>query len=267
MYHIKTEARMNAYSKKVAVEQFSKRSTAYVACSALMDQADLDTVVGLLDLTGVERVLDVATGTGNLAMSLSPHVKEVIGIDITPGMLELAVQAARERGLDNIDNLVGDVEHLPFREEEFDVVTCRFSFHHFPEPRRSLYEMARVLRPGGRLVIEDMLSSEDAAKSDYQNKMENLRDPSHIKHYKASELERMLQEAGLVVVDRVGGGSGFDFGHWIEMADPPAVNVKKIREMMEASMEEDRSGLDVRLEGGRMVFSYTTAILVGRKDI
>jgi len=82
MYHSKTGAKMNTYSKKMAVEQFSKRSTAYVACSALMDQADLDTVVGLLDLTGVERVLDVATGTGNLAMAMSPHVKEVIGIDI-----------------------------------------------------------------------------------------------------------------------------------------------------------------------------------------
>jgi ubiquinone/menaquinone biosynthesis C-methylase UbiE len=258
---------MNTYSKKVAVEQFSKRSNAYVACSALMDQADLDTVVGLLEPTGVERVLDVATGTGNLAMALSPHVKEVIGIDITPGMLELAVRAAREKGLDNIDNLVGDVEHLPFRESEFDVVTCRFSFHHFPGPRISLYEMARVLRPGGRLVIEDMLSSEDASKSDYQNTMENLRDPSHIKHYKASEIEQMLQEAGLVVVDRVGGSSDFDFGHWIEMADPPAWNVEKIREMMRLSMEGDLSGLDVRVKDERMVFSYTTAIVVGRNGI
>ena len=256
---------MNAYSKKVAVEQFSKRSNAYVACSALMDQADLDSVVGLLDLTGVERVLDVATGTGNLAMALSPHVKEVIGIDITPGMLELAVQAARKGEFDNITCLTGDVEHLPFRESEFDAVTCRFSFHHFPGPRISLCEMVRVLRPGGRLVIEDMLSSEDTTKSEYQNKMENLRDPSHIKHYKESEIERMLQEAGLVVVDRVGGSSVFDFGHWIGMADPPAGNVEMIREMMRGSMEGDRSGLDVRVENGRMVFSYTTAIVVGSK--
>jgi len=256
---------MNTYSKKVAVEQFSKRSNAYVACSALMDQADLDTVVGLLEPTGEERVLDVATGTGNLAMALSPHVKEVIGIDITPGMLELAVRAARENGPGNIDNMVGDVEHLPFRESEFDVVTCRFSFHHFPGPRISLCEMARVLRPGGRLVIEDMLSSEDTSKSEYQNKIENLRDPSHIKHYRASEIEHMLQEAGLVVVDRVGGSSVFDLGHWISMADPPAGNVEKIREMMRVSMDGDRSGLDVREEDGQIVFTYATMIVMSGK--
>ena len=97
----------DTYSKKIAVEQFGRRSNAYAACGTLMDQTDLDTVVGLLDLKGNETVLDVATGTGYLAMALAPHVKQVIGIDITLGMLELAVQAERERGLGNIENLVG----------------------------------------------------------------------------------------------------------------------------------------------------------------
>jgi len=68
-----------------------------------------------------------------------------------------------------------------------------------------------------------------------------------------------------VVVDRVGGGSDFDLGHWISMADPPAGNVESIREMMRVSMDGDLSGLDVRVKDGRMVFSYTTAIVVGRK--
>ena len=145
------------YSKKVAVEQFGKRSNAYAACGALMDQTDLDTVVGLLDLKRHETVLDVATGTGYLAMALAPHVKRVIGIDITPRMLELAVQAAGERGLGNINNMVGDVEHLPFYDSQCDVVSARFSFHHFPGPLESLSEMFRVLKPGGRLVIEDMV--------------------------------------------------------------------------------------------------------------
>ncbi|MDF1558004.1 MAG: methyltransferase domain-containing protein [ANME-2 cluster archaeon] len=254
---------MNTYSKKVAVEQFGRRSNAYAACGTLMDQADLGKVVELLDLIGDETVLDVATGTGYLAMALSPHVKRVIGIDITPRMLELAVQAAREEGLGNIENLVGDVEHLPFCEPEFDVVSARFSFHHFPAPLESLSEMARVLRPGGRLVIEDMVSSEDAAKSEYQNIMENLRDPSHIKHYRASELEHMMREAGLEVVCRAGGGSDFALEHWLEMADPPTRDAERIREMMRTSMAGDLSGLNVRVEEGRVVFTYATAIVVG----
>ncbi|MCL7474510.1 MAG: methyltransferase domain-containing protein [Methanosarcinales archaeon] len=255
----------DTYSKKVAVEQFGRRSNAYAACGTLMDQADLDTVVELLDLKGTETVLDVATGTGYLAMALSPHVNKVIGIDITPRMLELAVQATRERGLENIDNMVGDVEHLPFCGPRFDVVSARFSFHHFPEPRESLLEMTRVLRTGGRLVIEDMVSSEDAMKSEYQNTMENLRDPSHIRHYRASELEQMMQDAGLEVVNRAGEGSVFNLDHWLGMADPPAGNVERIREMMRDSMQGDLSGLNVRIEEGRVVFTYATAIVVGMK--
>ncbi len=256
---------MNTYSKKVAVEQFGRRSNAYAACGTLMDQTDLDTVVGLLDLKGNETVLDVATGTGYLAMALAPHVKRVIGIDITPGMLELAVQAEGERDLDNIDNMVGDVEHLPFCDSGFDVVSARFSFHHFPSPMVSLSEMARVLKPGGRLVIEDMVASEDLAKSEYQNIMENLRDPSHIKHYRASELERMLRGAGLEVGNRGGEGSVFDLEHWLEMAEPPERDAERIREMMRASMDGDLSGLNVRAEDGRVVFTYATAIVVGIK--
>lgn len=256
---------MNIYSKKVAVEQFGRRSDSYAACGILMDQADLDTVVGLLDLQGTETVLDVATGTGYLAMALAPHAKRVIAIDITPGMLELAVLAAGEMGLGNIENLVGDVEHLPFCEPEFDVVSTRFSFHHFPEPLKSLSEMARVIRPGGKLVIEDTVSSEDTTKSEYQNTMENLRDPSHIRHYRASELEQMMHMAGFEVLDRAGGSSDFYLDHWLEMADPPAGNVETIREMMRDSMEGDLSGLNVRIEDGQIVFTYATDTVVGMK--
>lgn len=252
-------------SKRTAVKQFGRRSGAYAACGTLMDQTDLDTVVELLELSGSERVLDVATGTGYLAMALSPHVGEVVGIDITPQMLGLAVQAARERGMDNISYLNGDVEHLPFGECGFDVVSCRFSFHHFPEPLESLSEMTRVLRPGGRLVIEDMVSSEDAAKCRYQNEMENLRDPSHIRHYRASELEQMLSWAGLKVLARAGGSSDFDLEHWLEMAAPPVETAGRIREMMQDSMEGDLSGLNVRVGGGKIVFTYTTAIVMAGK--
>jgi len=249
-------------SKKVAVYEFGRRSKAYATSITLIDQTDLDTVVGLLNLSGNEIVLDVATGTGNLAMALSPHVKQVVGLDITPGMLELAVQAAQERGLGNIANQLGDVEHLPFKDSSFHVVTCRFSFHHFPEPLKSISEMARVLKTGGKLVIEDMVSSQDQAKSKYQNTMENLRDPSHIRHYQISELEQMLREEGLGIVDIVSGGTDFDFEHWIGIADPPAGKVRRIRDMMLASMEGDLSGLKVGWDDSRLVFRYSTVIMV-----
>ena len=249
-------------SKKVAVHEFSRRAKAYATSSTLVDQSDLDTVLRLLNFSGNEIVLDVATGTGNLAMALSPHVKRVVGLDITPGMLELGVQAAQERGIGNITNHVGDVEHLPFRYSPFNVVTCRFSFHHFPEPLKSISEMARVLKTGGKLVIEDMVSSQDHAMSKYQNTMENLRDPSHIRHYQISELEQMLREVGLGIVDIVSGGTDFDFEHWIGIADPPAGNVRRIRDMMLGSMDGDLSGLKVRWDADRLVISYTTAIMV-----
>lgn len=67
--------------------------------------------------------------------------------------------------------------------------------------------------------------------------MENMRDQSHIKRYMASEIVQILQDAGLVVLDRVGECSDFDLEHWIGMADLPAGNVKGIREIMRMSMD------------------------------
>lgn len=250
------------YSKKVTVHEFGRRSKAYATSNALKDQADLERMVRLLNPSKNETVLDVATGTGYLAMALSPYVKQVMGLDITPKMLGLAVQAARERGLDNIANKVGDVEHLPFKESSFNVVACRFSFHHFPEPMKSISEMTRVLKTGGKLVIEDMISSQDHTKSKYQNTIEYLRDPSHIRHYQISEMEQMLREGGLGIVDRVCGGTDFDFNHWIGIADPPAENVRRIKDMMLSSIDRDLSGLNVRWDDNKLVFRYTTVVMV-----
>ena len=92
------------------------------------------------------RVLEVGCGPGEAAEQIAARGAEVIAVDISPRMVELA----RGRG---VDARLGDVQELPFDDESFDCALAAWMLYHVPEPDRALAELARVLRPGGRLVV------------------------------------------------------------------------------------------------------------------
>ena len=99
-----------------------------------------------------DRVLDVACGTGVVARAAAERVNpggSVTGVDLNPSMLAVARRIAPE-----IDWRQGDVASLPFDEHAFDVVTCQAGIFFFPDPTGALREMARVTRPGGRVVVQ-----------------------------------------------------------------------------------------------------------------
>ncbi|TDE86483.1 bifunctional demethylmenaquinone methyltransferase/2-methoxy-6-polyprenyl-1,4-benzoquinol methylase UbiE [Deinococcus sp. S9] len=103
-----------------------------------------------------QRLLDVATGTGDFALELKARAPqaEVVGTDFVPEMLNRAREKARARHLD-LRLEEGDALDLPYPDSAFDAVTCAFGFRNFADYERGLAEMWRVLAPGGRVVILD----------------------------------------------------------------------------------------------------------------
>jgi demethylmenaquinone methyltransferase/2-methoxy-6-polyprenyl-1,4-benzoquinol methylase len=103
-----------------------------------------------------DRALDVCCGTGDLALALAPRVGpegSVIGADFSEPMLELARRKAAQRGVDQVSFEWADALELPHGDAEFDAVTVGFGVRNLADLDAGLAEMARVLRPGGRLVI------------------------------------------------------------------------------------------------------------------
>ena len=101
------------------------------------------------DLTGApRRVLDVATGTGDLAIELRGRGADVVGVDFSEGMLEIARKKAPD-----IDFRTGNALALDFEANEFDAATVGFGARNFDDLDRGLSEMARVVRPGGKVVV------------------------------------------------------------------------------------------------------------------
>lgn len=114
--------------------------------------------VALAALSPGDRALDVATGTGDLALELARHVApggEVVATDFSQRMLELAraKAAARELGPVRLAFQTANALSLPFGDGEFDAATVGFGARNFTDLERGLSEMARVVRPGGRVVV------------------------------------------------------------------------------------------------------------------
>ena len=102
-----------------------------------------------------ERVLDLACATGIVARRVAPLVApdgSVTGVDISPAMLAVARDRAAREGL-SIEWREGDATRLDLPDDEFDLVVCQQGLQFFPDPLASLREMARVLSPGGRVVL------------------------------------------------------------------------------------------------------------------
>jgi ubiquinone/menaquinone biosynthesis C-methylase UbiE len=242
--------------------QFTRQAEVYARMRQTTDQRGLDGLVRLSGAGPADHVLDVACGPGFLTMTFAAHAARAIGCDATEAFLALArVEAARRR-LGNVVFTGGDVAALPFADASFDVVACRAAFHHFPQPGRVLAEMRRVVRPGGRLVVADMLGAEDAARAAYHDRMERLCDPTHVRALPESELRRLFGDAALELHHARRSEADITVDEWIAHGGPSSEAAREARALMEASLDADRCGLRVRQEDGRVVFSHQVGAFV-----
>lgn len=114
-----------------------------------------DKIIQILKIKETDVVLEIASGTGEPGLTIATLVKrgKVILTDLSEGMLEIALENASKRGVKNIETRVCDVCDLPFVDNTFDKVSCRFGFMFFADMLLAAKEMVRVLKPGGRIAI------------------------------------------------------------------------------------------------------------------
>lgn len=149
---------------------------------------DLLAVLALLEPSWT--VGDLGCGTGKLSEALAPWVRRVIAVDGSSAMLS----AARRRlaGFDNVAVRQGELERLPLEDSSLDAATLLLALHHLAEPERALFEARRVLRPGGRLLVVDMLPHD---REDYRRQM------GHVwLGFGAEAVTRLLDRAGFMQV-------------------------------------------------------------------
>ena len=132
-------------------------------------------------------VLEVACGAAHVAQDLAPHVRALVGIDLTSELLAMGRDRLRDAGITNVVLQLGDAGALPFVDDSFDLVCCRASLHHFADPGRAVDEMVRVCRAGGRIAVSDLVVPV-AELHDAFDDTHRLLDPSHRRSYTDAEL-------------------------------------------------------------------------------
>ena len=150
------------------------------------------TALEVLDLRSDDRLLDVACGSGKLVRAAAPAVERAVGADLSPGMIE---SARRHAG--GIEFVVAPADELPFADGEFTAVITTTAFHHFADPQGSVNEMARVVAPGGRLVIGD--SIRDAPPARLGDAVLRRFERGHVGLQDLAGFERLMTAAGLRV--------------------------------------------------------------------
>ena len=160
------------------------------------DQDVLDWIAAHVPVGPHDVLLDVAGGAGHVGRHLAARAAFGLVVDLTRPMLEAGAAALRSAGRRDVVFVEGDATALPFADAQFDVVVCRFAFHHIDEPARAAAEMARVARPGATVAVVDMVSEPGAAGARH-NELERLRDPSHTRALEEHELLAVLDAAGV----------------------------------------------------------------------
>jgi len=256
-----TEADAAGEIKGRVREMFGRTAEAYVASETHAKGADLALLLDWAAPKPTDRALDVSTGGGHTALALAPHVARVTASDLTPRMLAAARDFLTAQGVANAEYVVADAERLPFLGASFELVTVRIAPHHYADVRLATREMARVLVPGGRLVVIDNIAPADPELDAYVNKWDAWRDPSHVREHTAAEWRGFLTGAGLRVERLETRRKAHPFAAWVERSQMPPAERAALEADMLAAPRRVRDHFEVIERDGR-VASWTTDYLI-----
>ena len=201
--------------EQTVASAFTAQAAGYDASPATNAPGVLDAIAELARPHREQTWLDAACGSGIVSRRLAGHVRALRGIDLTPQMIELARRSAAEAGLANVTFEPGDATATGLPDDAVDGAVTRFSLHHVPVPGRLVDELARVVGPGGRIVVADQLADDDGAARAFAQEIERLRDPSHWASLTPSGLAELSDRAGLRLLEQRTLAFAIDFEEWL----------------------------------------------------
>jgi ubiquinone/menaquinone biosynthesis C-methylase UbiE len=242
------------------VDQFDRQSHVLPNVKWFADAKRAGELLAFGEFAPTDGVLEVGCGPG-IVLEAAKAAALLVGIDVSPGMLLEAMKRAPSA---HLARAMG--ERIPLRDGSFNLVYSRSVLHHVLNPAAVIQEMARVIRKGGRLLVNDSVATENPAEAENHNLVERLRDPSHGRMVAPSELKRFFEAARLRIVAVRAKRYERDLEEWLDITAPPQTDRSEAVRLFRQWVSHDSSGLRVRRVRGRIRFDHTQWTMLGRRE-
>jgi ubiquinone/menaquinone biosynthesis C-methylase UbiE len=231
----------------LTVQQFGSAAARYLASPVHSTGVDLDRLSELARGSRLSSALDLGCGAGHASYALARGgVGRMVAYDLSAQMLEVTAAEARARGHGQIEICEGPVERLPFPEASFDLVVTRYSAHHWMDALRAVHETARVLKPGGTLIVIDVLAPENPLMDTVLQTVEILRDSSHVRDYRESEWRGMFEAANFASPRAHRWRLQMEFDSWVARIRTPPARIDALKVVLDGLPAEARDYFAVR---------------------
>jgi broad specificity phosphatase PhoE/ubiquinone/menaquinone biosynthesis C-methylase UbiE len=255
----------NSQNAAAILKHFQRVASVPLSEVAYPGERELRDFVRLADPRGDEQVLDVATGTGSVALAFAPHVASVLGVDLSPAMLERAEAVRSARRLANVHFRLGEIGVLPLQEASYDIITCHNLLHYASDLSDLFALLRRLLTAEGRLLVDEPLGSDDPVKRATLNAIALRRDPGVTQIWNAGEIEAALNAAGLRIIKSERYSLNRELDEWLSRAAADEATRNSVKLMFEAGVDADAAGLRSRRgRDGNIIFTESRIRLLAR---
>lgn len=247
-------------------DQFTRQASDFSAAPELHNDAVLALMVKAAKPRHTDRAIDVACGPGTVVAAFSPIVARALGLDATQAMLDEAKALSIKRALANVEWCSGSVYALPYPAAAFDIVTCRFTFHHLEDPRAAFSEMVRIASPEARIVLCDAIASDEEPKANAFNAMERWRDPSTVEFRTLGFLQSLFADAGLGLPKVEHCQVPYLAHEFVARSFPAREDRAGLLRFIDGSVKGDQLGMNARRDADGIHIAFQSVVLSALKS-